>query len=437
MISLKITVKTKIITKLSLLAVLLGAAFAVMLFMKNALPLTEAPPVTQTTVPQIELRTVMYCETEQRLEEVTNADLLMYSPRFSSINTRTYFKNLGETEQLIYSAFEYAFENCRTSFYINRELFEECSYNDVEIFIFLSLDHPLVEQNFEITTSEPPEDISDFKPSEYMHFDIPSFSRNLFEQKLQALGAAQAAVASLPGGLTDGEKALELYKKLCSSCEYISYSSSDEPVCYVYDALVSGKSHCDGFSNAYSLLLNLAGIPCAEKACYDEPAQKTHFTVLGETESTTEYYKTPTGHTWATFKVNGKWYNADPSYDSSDRLEKRSVKNLYLSFGVPDGFCEQFLQYDYSAAAPAACNEFLIKPDCEFKTVDDENIEKTIYGALSSSEKGYVILTFDSAETADLRRLAERLCNYADISVYYGRCNSTPVITYFALREKD
>lgn len=432
------TAKSKLITKLTLVFLLIITASAAALFLRSAPGKASHSSSTAPTTPEIKEETVMYCELSGGLKEVTNLDLLSFSPRFSSLNARVYYSHLEKNEQLIYSAYEYAFESSCTVFYLNRSFFRENGFNDVELLIFLSLDHPLVEQNFEITTSPPSEDISEFKKDEYLKCEVPAFSRELYEKKLQALGAAQAIVSSLPEGISQSEAALELYSRLCNFCEYKLYGATEEPVCYVYDALVKGVSHCDGFSNAYSLLLNLAGIRCAEKARYDEPAQKTSLEVIGDTaEAGHEYYKTPTGHTWAVFEIDGKWYDADPSYDSKDRLLSRNVENLFLAFGLPSGFSTDYSAFDYAALAPVCANSFLIKPDCEFKTVDDENAEKLLYAALQGTSRGYVYLTFESAEMEDLRRLAEKVCNYANISVYYGRCRSTPVLVYFSLREKD
>lgn len=432
------TAKSKIATKLMLIAILIITASVVAFFLRSAPQGETTVFATTPTVPEIEEETVMYCELSGALKEVTNLDLLSYSPRFSSLNARIYYSHLEKNEQLIYSAYEYAFESSCTVFYLNQGLFNETGFNDVELLILLSLDHPLVDQNFEITTSPASKDISGFKKDKYLRYEIPAFSQELYEKKLQALGAAQAVVSSLPKSLSQSETALELYSRLCNFCEYELYGTTVEPICYVYDALVKGVSHCDGFSNAYSLLLNLAGIRCVEKARYDEPAQKTSLEIIGDTsESGHEYYKTPTGHTWAVFEIDGKWYDADPSYDSKDRLLSRNVENLFLAFGLPSGFSTDYSVFDYAALAPICADSFLIEPDCEFKTVDDENAARLLYAALQSTSRGYVYLTFESAEMEDLRRLAENVCNYADISVYYGRCKSTPVLVYFSLREKN
>lgn len=432
------TTKSKTVTKLSLLAALAILSFFVAFFFRGGTS-ANTPALTtlkarESAVPE---KTVMYFENGSVFKGVTNIDLLSFSPRFSSINSRTYYSKLGENEKLVYSAYEYAFENCLEAFYLNGEILSACAYNDVELLIFLSLDHPLVEQNFEITTSAAKKEEADFNSSGYTYFEIPAFSRELFEKKLQALGAAQAVVGTIPEDTSEADTAYYLYKKLCDFCEYKGYSGVEEPICYVYDALVTGVSHCDGFANAYSLLLNLANIPAAEKARYDEPAVKTVVEALGDGEASSEYYKTPTGHTWVTFEIDGDWYDADPSYDSKDRLVSRSVQNLYLAFGLPKSFSTDYSSFDYSYLVPECCDSFLRKPACEFKTVDDEGIEKELYRALSASTEGYVFLTFETAEMEDLGRLAKRVCEYADISIYYGRCPSTPVLVYFAFREKD
>ena len=384
-----------------------------------------------------------YFDVADGVSALSKDDVLKYEAKYSYLNTETYYSKLSENERLLYRIYEYAFENSVTSFYVRRTLLQNTAYNDVEVLIFLSLDHPLVEQNFEIFTSfENPEgikDVTDENEPAFMHVSLPVNSEENFNKKLLALKRAEEIVGAVPEDISEREKAFYLYKELCNFCEYKLYSKSDEPICYVYDALVSGVSHCDGFSNAYSLLLNVAGIPCFEKAHYDEAAKKTALTVLGgDSKENSEVYKTPTGHTWNCFSVYGKFYDADPSYDSKDRLLKRSMSDAFFGFGVPKGFFPEYKTFDYMELTPECADTFLEKPDCEFKTAYDGNIEKELYYALKNTERDYVFIVFSEETTMDdFRKLAQNLCEYADIAVYFGRCPSSPVTGYFAVRQTD
>lgn len=381
-------------------------------------------------------------ETENGLLFLSDDEVLKSEKKLSYLNTKTYYSKLQKNEQTLYSIYEYAFENSVTSFYVRRSLLENAVYNDVEVLIFLSLDHPLVEQNFKIITAfENPEGITGVNGQNeplFMHVFLEMNNKENFNKKLEALKRASEIVNTVPEDFSKRETALYLYKELCNFCEYRLYSKSDKMPCYVYDALIGGVSHCDGFANAYSLLLNLAGIPCFEKARYDGAAEKTALNILGDdVNDNCEIYETPTGHTWNCFSVYGKLYDADPSYDSKDRLLKRNVKDVVFGFGVPSGFFPEYKTYDYMELAPECCDGFLISPDCEFKTAYDKNIEKELYYALKNTENGYVLAVF-SEETSmeDLKNLAQKLCEYANVSVCYGRCPSSPVAVYFAFRNK-
>ena len=87
-------------------------------------------------------------------------------------------------------------------------------------------------------------------------------------------------------GLTKWDTALKLYEWLTGNCDY-DYNYH----LYGADIIFSGSGVCDAFSKAYMLLLNTAGIP-ANRAFGPD-------------------------HAWNVLKLDGKWYQADPTWDDS------------------------------------------------------------------------------------------------------------------------
>ena len=87
-------------------------------------------------------------------------------------------------------------------------------------------------------------------------------------------------------GPTKWDTALNLYEWLTENCDY-DYKYH----LYGADIIFSGSGVCDAFSKAYMLLLNTAGIPSNR--------------AFGP------------NHAWNVLKLNGKWYQADPTWDDS------------------------------------------------------------------------------------------------------------------------
>ncbi len=382
-------------------------------------------------------------ETENDVVPVSENDIISFKGEYSDLNSYIYYSKLNSSEKLLYKIYEYAFENCYNSFYVQSDILTDFVYNDVEILIFLSLDTPLVEQNFEMKTSRTEMKMTNAsvtgeteKTEECIRFNLKMNSKELMAKKKTAVEKADEIIKEMPENLDEVEKAKYLYRYLCNNTSYKDYNN-EKSICYVYDALVTGETHCDGFANALSLLYNKAGIKCFEKGYYDSPAEKTKLNVIGVSskEKNIEYYKTPTGHTWNSFMTDGKWYDCDCTLDSKDNLEKRFVKDIYFGFGIPDGFVGKYKDYNYKNIAPECSDSFLSEPQCTFETVNDAGIEEKIYDALRNSEDGVALMAFIGQRDADIKSLAKKVCDYNDISVYYGRCASSPMLVYFALKD--
>lgn len=121
-----------------------------------------------------------------------------------------------------------------------------------------------------------------------------------------------------PSGLSDYEKALNLYNWLCvnATYDYTDTWYSAEGV------LLHGTGVCDSFASAYILLLEEAGVSCRK--------------VVGsslEGES----------HAWVLAKLGGEWYHMDPTWDESSShrfyfgLNTALITRDHIISGLSDG----------------------------------------------------------------------------------------------------
>ena len=115
-------------------------------------------------------------------------------------------------------------------------------------------------------------------------------SRDVFEARLGEI------LNSISSGATDLEKLLILHDYIVTHCEY-DHSQSKQGIYDAYGCLVNGLAVCQGYSEAYHVLLKKLGIPC-----------KT-------------VYSRDLAHTWNLISLNGKWYYVDVTYDDPETTD--------------------------------------------------------------------------------------------------------------------
>jgi len=148
---------------------------------------------------------------------------------------------------------------------------------------------------------------------------VLSFATNDITPDSSLSSKVKAVVSECaPSGLSDYEKALNLYNWLCVNATYdYTYTwYSAEGV------LLHGTGVCDSFASAYILLLEEAGVSCRK--------------VVGsslEGES----------HAWVLVKLGGEWYHMDPTWDESSShrfyfgLNTALITRDHIISGLSDG----------------------------------------------------------------------------------------------------
>lgn len=126
-------------------------------------------------------------------------------------------------------------------------------------------------------------------------FSCTSEEESIMRQQLEAVAAD--CLAGLPPGTDDYGKAKYLYEYLVAWIEYDrgvigddgAGSSSGQTA---YDALVSGRAVCAGYSHAFQYLLQNLGVPCV------------YVTGIANGGS----------HAWCAAFLDGAWYYIDPTW---------------------------------------------------------------------------------------------------------------------------
>lgn len=114
--------------------------------------------------------------------------------------------------------------------------------------------------------------------------------------------AVKKALANVNESMTDVEKALVLHDYLIGLITYNDNSSRNSRLT-VEGAFLEKKANCQGYSGAYNMLLEKAGIPAE---CFSSQEMD---------------------HMWNLVQINSKWYHVDVTWD--DPLHERNAKEQY------------------------------------------------------------------------------------------------------------
>lgn len=148
----------------------------------------------------------------------------------------------------------------------------------------------------------------------YIYVAFQGMQDAVFASRFRAgLEEAERIVASVPEGADEVAAARYLYQYLTDHVayddEYRDHWDMRES-CLLYDALSAHATVCAGFETALYTLYNLAGIEC--------------FSVFGELYGPAigrEDLMNGNGHAWSIARLNGEYYEFDPTWDVGEPPE--------------------------------------------------------------------------------------------------------------------
>lgn len=380
------------------------------------IPMPEYTPAIDVTEPFIGFR----AESQRGidLESYTRVELSLlenYTSVYGDYGETVYYDTLTPQEQTVYRIAQYAMDNEMRCLFIDARVLPEINDRITEILHCLALDHPLVEQNLYFTYGMA--DITIPNPNPFSQepgqtvtglvLDVSEFTAEKLEKKKSAIVAAERILKDMPANVEDARKAEYLYRYLGTHVEYYIAEDRGPERDYLYDALVEGRSLCDGFTNAYSLLCNMAGIPCVEKM---------YTPTLASSEQS--------GHTWNVVLLDGVWYNVDATAAEEVAGEHPRLSRF--------AFSDELLEYevDYEDRAPK-CEEDLIPPDVTVtKSSKAGSQVKKAWKTVKKTGRAYVIVRFPGGEqkSSVMQKIANSL--QKNIAYYHDVTHTGEAIYY-------
>lgn len=260
--------------------------------------------------------------TEPRERYVSIQELLEYETQYPDCNSTWFRDQLSGEDLIIYNSYLYALENQ----FIHFTLYVEDNNKDFShIRELVSLDSPFLEQNY--THYEKIWKLPVNYIGKRITVSMEQFTDSRWAMKMEALAKCRQIVQNIPSEYQTQQAKMEyLYDYVCDNVEYVNYENMADQS-YFYDAVCKGKSLCDGYSNMLSLLFRMIGVECCE--------------IIGKGEEGQD------GHTWVVAKLDGEFYNFDPTFEdtSKTQIDRRKY------FGFSDDLVSMNVQ-EYEQVRP-------------------------------------------------------------------------------------
>ena len=349
---------------------------------------------------------------DEELSYTTVEEMKGYASPSLKYGSTVYFQALNENERIAYNAVLYALDHDMKILLLDDRLLTEGDRPFVEIYKMASLDSPLIPQNMYISSTHLTLKMAEGKVRTTA-YSLSAFSKEQAEKRAQALQKAEKIVKTGKLKTTERETVQFFYRYLGKNVSYTTETGEDP--CYLYDALITGKTLCDGYANALSLLCNMAGIPCFEKAYFIE-----------DDESTKEQ---EAGHTWNCVYLEGKWSNVDATV--SEEIKSEDSLPFFKGFGYGDELQEH--TPDLAALLPEA--EALDPFDLILPDVDGEDVAARIEQAFINGDHEVRVLFLEKPKedpSGILWEVAKQLLKSSRDDVgYYGYAMADKYVCYF------
>ncbi len=215
------------------------------------------------------------------------------------------------------------------------------------------------------------------------------------------LSEAREVVAQTSGSASDYDKELFFHDYICRNTEYVT---DDATVGYTaYDALLSGRAVCEGYSRALQLLLDMVGIP------------NYLVTGVGVDDSGDRE-----GHMWNIVTIGGANYHVDATWDDLDAEEIHHYAHTY--FNVTDAYIS--VNHEEIAPAENNCNavaaNYYVQNGMEFSAYDDACLQTMARAAAQSiQDETYTIEARFTNQQAYSEAVADLAENQAIYEVLY------------------
>lgn len=308
------------------------------------------------------------------------------------------YSALSEDERLIYRAMEYAMQEGLPYVCVDSKLTSDTD-TLIKVLRYLALDSPLMEQNLRYGTSEFSVSYAVDVPLAKDHYAnlsgyyirVNNFNADNWTKKMAALEKAVELVEALPEGASAEDKADVLFRQIAQGAKYFEYPDEEEQqvYSYLYDALITGQTNCDGYANALALVYRLAGIECVEKTSEE--------------------------HTWVCFSLDGKWYNADATGDGL--IPEKSTE---WRGGFYYAFADMLQTYTplHADIYPSCSESLYLSVDAYIDTTADGALRDAVISGLRAHDEKWALVVVKLFKRSQAKAQLQTVANTLQIRFY-------------------
>ena len=302
-------------------------------------------------------------ETQKTIEMISSYNGEFYKSKLSDEKDIELYEQIEE-------ALLYQVKNYKINF------IEVETINKIAVYVFL--DNPFFSMNNSYYSIEEPDGLG------YSLFKTIKLPYNMqgdlfYARAKEALVKAEEIAKNTLEMKTDYDKAKFIHDYLITNVQYDNDEAS-ESANEIYGALNENKSRCEGLTNAYTLLLNLAGIE----------STAVHYFAEDIDQEAVE------GHMWNLIKLDGEYFYSDTTYDNLQTTDKKlNNKVTYhyfmlsteevLNYATFNSYIERLLpNIEFSK------NEYFTRNNLVIKSYNREKVGKLIGLKLKEQKKSKI-----------------------------------------------
>lgn len=149
-------------------------------------------------------------------------------------------------------------------------------------------------------------------------------------------------------GMSDFDKEIAVHDYIVSNCQY-GYPTDTDDAYTAYGTLVLNQSVCDGYAEAFFLMMSCLGVDCD--------------IVVGSTDEGL--------HAWNQVKLDGEWYNIDLTWDDSLPDMGGYIKHTYVNVTDEELESTHTWQKQFYRECTAEAYNFYTKRFYRYESFDD------------------------------------------------------------------
>lgn len=210
----------------------------------------------------------------------------------------------------------------------------------------------------------------------------------------------------ITGLMSDFDKEVAAHDYIVKNCVY-GYPEDEDDAYDAYGVLVSGKAVCDGYAEAFFLLMTCLDIDCD--------------IVVGTADDQL--------HAWNQVELDGNWYNVDITWDDSIPDTGNLVKHTYLNIDDDALLLSHTWETEFYHSCSSSEYNYYVKNMAAFDSYDSFKtgilrqisrgsvLEGIIYN-YSSSDIDLTFLYTETAAVSKVKYVIEDLGSYSVVVIY-------------------